>query len=153
MKTKLVRVGNSRGIRIPQGLLELYAIEEGDALELEETREGILIRSSEERPRKPPSRLSGPLGTRSAGTVWMIDRYGIYWVDLDSVEGSEFAKKRPAVVVSDEPRIRDRRGSDSHHFSSPVRRESRINHGNRSRFTAARDRTDVWRVVCLNGVR
>ena len=52
MKTKLVRVGNSRGIRIPQGLLKLYAIEEGDALELEETREGILIRSSEEHPRK-----------------------------------------------------------------------------------------------------
>jgi len=93
MKTKLVRVGNSRGIRIPQGLLKSYAIEEGDALELEETREGILIRSSEERPRKPPSRLSGPLGTRSAGTVWMIDRYGIYWVDLDSVEGRSSQRK------------------------------------------------------------
>ncbi|MEE8441793.1 MAG: type II toxin-antitoxin system PemK/MazF family toxin [Spirochaetia bacterium] len=32
----------------------------------------------------------------------MIDRYGIFWVNLDPVEGSEFAKKRPAVVVSDE---------------------------------------------------
>ncbi|MEE8441792.1 MAG: AbrB/MazE/SpoVT family DNA-binding domain-containing protein [Spirochaetia bacterium] len=52
MKTKLVKVGNSRGIRIPRDLLKLYAIEEGDALELEETREGILIRPSEERPRK-----------------------------------------------------------------------------------------------------
>lgn len=52
MKTKLVRVGNSRGIRIPRHLLDLYAIEEGDALELEKTREGILIRPSEERPRK-----------------------------------------------------------------------------------------------------
>ena len=52
MKTNLVRVGNSRGIRIPRDLLKLYAIEEGDALELEETREGILIRPSEERARK-----------------------------------------------------------------------------------------------------
>ena len=32
----------------------------------------------------------------------MIDRYGIFWVDLDPVEGSELAKKLPAVVVSDE---------------------------------------------------
>ncbi len=32
----------------------------------------------------------------------MIERYGIYWVDLDPVRGHEISKKRPAVVVSDE---------------------------------------------------
>jgi len=32
----------------------------------------------------------------------MIDRYGIFWVNLDPAEGSELAKQRPAVVVSDE---------------------------------------------------
>lgn len=31
----------------------------------------------------------------------MIERYGIYWVNLDPVVGSEIAKTRPAVVVSD----------------------------------------------------
>ncbi len=30
------------------------------------------------------------------------DRYGVYWVDLDPVQGSETAKARPAAVVSDE---------------------------------------------------
>ena len=32
----------------------------------------------------------------------MIERYGIYWVSLDPVQGSELAKTRPAVVVSDD---------------------------------------------------
>lgn len=31
-----------------------------------------------------------------------IDRYGVYWVNLDPTVGSEPAKNRPAVVVSDE---------------------------------------------------
>ncbi len=31
-----------------------------------------------------------------------IERYGIYWVHLDPVIGSEMAKRRPAVVVSDD---------------------------------------------------
>ena len=32
----------------------------------------------------------------------MIERYGIYWVNLDPVQGSEIAKTRPAVVISDD---------------------------------------------------
>jgi mRNA interferase MazF len=32
----------------------------------------------------------------------MIERYGVYWVDLDPVRGSEIAKTRPAVVISDD---------------------------------------------------
>ncbi len=35
---------------------------------------------------------------------WMIERYAVYWVDLDPVRGSELAKTRPAVVVSDNDR-------------------------------------------------
>lgn len=31
-----------------------------------------------------------------------IERYGVYWVCLDPVRGSEIAKTRPAVVISDE---------------------------------------------------
>lgn len=32
----------------------------------------------------------------------MIERYHVYWVDFDPVVGSEMAKRRPAVVVSDD---------------------------------------------------
>ena len=31
-----------------------------------------------------------------------IERYGVYWVNLDPVQGPEIAKTRPAVVVSDD---------------------------------------------------
>lgn len=44
MKAQLVKIGNSRGIRLPQKLLSLYKIDEGDELELEERRDGILVR-------------------------------------------------------------------------------------------------------------
>ncbi len=43
MKARLVRIGNSRGIRLPQQLLELYRIVEGDEVDLKETAEGILL--------------------------------------------------------------------------------------------------------------
>ena len=31
-----------------------------------------------------------------------VERYGVYWVNLDPVVGEEIAKTRPAVVVSDD---------------------------------------------------
>lgn len=31
-----------------------------------------------------------------------IERYGIYWADLNPVRGAEISKKRPVVVVSDD---------------------------------------------------
>lgn len=43
MKVRLIRIGNSRGIRIPQELLRIYGLQEGAELELEERREGILL--------------------------------------------------------------------------------------------------------------
>ena len=44
MQVKLIRIGNSRGIRFPADLLRLYRLSEGDSLEIEERREGILLR-------------------------------------------------------------------------------------------------------------
>ncbi|PKL10144.1 MAG: type II toxin-antitoxin system PemK/MazF family toxin [Spirochaetae bacterium HGW-Spirochaetae-7] len=32
----------------------------------------------------------------------MLDRYGVYWVNLDFVVGTEIAKTRPAVIISDD---------------------------------------------------
>jgi mRNA interferase MazF len=31
-----------------------------------------------------------------------VERYSVYWVNLDPVRGSEIAKTRPALVVSDD---------------------------------------------------
>jgi antitoxin MazE len=42
MKTKLVRIGNSRGVRIPKPLLEQAGLH--DDVELEVVRSGIMIR-------------------------------------------------------------------------------------------------------------
>lgn len=44
MEAHLIRIGNSRGIRIPQKVLEHYRIQEGATLVLEERQDGILIR-------------------------------------------------------------------------------------------------------------
>ena len=44
----MIRIGNSRGIRIPQALLRLYNLREGALLQLEERREGILLRVAPE---------------------------------------------------------------------------------------------------------
>jgi antitoxin MazE len=44
MKTKLVRIGNSRGVRIPKALLEQAGLE--DDIELEVVRGSIVIRSA-----------------------------------------------------------------------------------------------------------
>lgn len=44
MMTHLIRIGNSRGVRIPQKVLEHYRILEGAPLELEEKQDGILVR-------------------------------------------------------------------------------------------------------------
>ncbi len=43
MKTKVIRIGNSRGVRIPAAVLQAYDIHEGDELELDRRREGILL--------------------------------------------------------------------------------------------------------------
>jgi antitoxin MazE len=44
MKTKLVRIGNSRGVRIPKPLLEQAGLEE--EVELEVVEAGIMIRGA-----------------------------------------------------------------------------------------------------------
>jgi len=46
MKTKLVRIGNSRGVRIPKPLLDQAGLEED--VELQVVRAGIMIRGAAE---------------------------------------------------------------------------------------------------------
>ncbi|HLF67350.1 MAG TPA: AbrB/MazE/SpoVT family DNA-binding domain-containing protein [Gammaproteobacteria bacterium] len=44
---KLIAIGNSKGIRIPKGLLQKYGIE--DTLVLEECEQGILLHAKEDK--------------------------------------------------------------------------------------------------------
>jgi len=43
MKTKVIRIGNSRGIRLPAALLEAYQLHDGDELDIDRRREGIWL--------------------------------------------------------------------------------------------------------------
>ena len=43
---KLIPIGNSKGVRIPKALLQKYGLE--NALLMEETERGLLLRSKEE---------------------------------------------------------------------------------------------------------
>lgn len=44
MKTRIIKIGNSKGIRLPKRLLDLYRLNEGAEVEVEETREGIFLK-------------------------------------------------------------------------------------------------------------
>ena len=44
MMVKLIQIGNSRGVRLPGRLLELYRLSAGAELEVVEQPEGILLR-------------------------------------------------------------------------------------------------------------
>jgi antitoxin component of MazEF toxin-antitoxin module len=50
MIAKLVRIGNSRGVRIPLRILQTYGLREGSELDIEERREGLLLRVRAETP-------------------------------------------------------------------------------------------------------
>lgn len=51
MDAKLVRIGNSKGIRLPKNLIERYRL--GEELTIEEVPDGILIKS-----KNPAEKLS-----------------------------------------------------------------------------------------------
>ena len=51
MQAKLINIGNSKGIRLPKKIIEKYHLH--DILELEERKDGILIRQD-----NPDDRLS-----------------------------------------------------------------------------------------------
>lgn len=81
MKTKLVRIGNSRGVRIPKSLLEQAGLDED--VELHVVRKGIMIRgvdaaragwaeaAEKVRERGEGRLLDEPLATRFDDTEWV----------------------------------------------------------------------------------
>ncbi len=52
MQARLIRIGNSRGIRLPRALLSLYRIGDGDGFAIEQRPEGILLRPERRDPEK-----------------------------------------------------------------------------------------------------
>ncbi|MEI6874269.1 MAG: AbrB/MazE/SpoVT family DNA-binding domain-containing protein [Spirochaetota bacterium] len=85
MKAELVRIGNSRGLRLPRRLLALYAIEEGDELELEERLEGILIR--------PLAKGEARIGWADAYREMSLEvAESAEWADWDSLAGEGLAE-------------------------------------------------------------
>jgi len=81
MKTKLVRIGNSRGVRIPKPLLEEAGLKED--VELQVVDAGIMIRGAEEprigwaeaaqrmRERGEDGLLDEPVATAFDETEWV----------------------------------------------------------------------------------
>ena len=64
MKTRLVRIGNSRGVRIPKPILEQAGLE--DEITLTVTESGIIIKSAE-RPRHDWAAAARVLSERGEG--------------------------------------------------------------------------------------
>lgn len=119
---ELVKIGNSRGVRIPKALIEQAGLE-GHDLEFEIVRNGLLVRLAR-RPRQGwaeaveaaldrgevdydeawlEADLDSGLDTKpgfETESRMHVGRFEIYLVDLDPVKGSEMNKRRPCVVVS-----------------------------------------------------
>jgi antitoxin MazE len=44
MRAKIVKIGNSRGIRLPKKILDLYNLTEGSDVEIEQNRDGLFLK-------------------------------------------------------------------------------------------------------------
>ncbi len=109
---KLVSIGNSKGIRIPNTLIQKYCFFDNSIL-LEETERGLLIRKrmkvnfpgkTHTRP-CPMKKKNGMILMQHFRTDWSLKnlnckRYEIYFADLNPAMGSEIQKIRPVVIVS-----------------------------------------------------
>ena len=81
MKTKVVRIGNSRGIRIPKEILETYRLDTGDELAIDRQSDGILLR---------PVRAPGFVSREHAYKEMVAERAdNDEWSEWDGVAGDE----------------------------------------------------------------
>ena len=80
MRAQLIRIGNSRGIRLPQKLLSLYRLEDGDGFSIEQRREGILLR--------PEHGKSEKIGWEESYAEMAAERAESYeWAEWDALSG------------------------------------------------------------------
>jgi antitoxin MazE len=81
MQTKVVRVGNSKGVRIPKIVLETYRLDTGDELSIEQQSDGILLR---------PIRTEGTIPRAEAYAEMAAEQAETdEWSEWDSVSGDE----------------------------------------------------------------
>jgi antitoxin MazE len=108
MKTRIVQIGNSRGIRIPKQLLEQTGL--NGEVEIHATKKGLVI-TRLAKPRagwaEDARKLAatdedqlldegGPADEVRHGAMGMVaNRFEIYLVRLDPTEGAEIKKTRP----------------------------------------------------------
>lgn len=80
MTINLIKIGNSRGVRLPRELLESYRLREGDEIEIEERQEGILLR--------PKTKSDGKLGWEVSYREMAEEAAeSAEWADWDSTAG------------------------------------------------------------------
>ena len=114
MRTRIVRIGNSQGVRIPKPLLEETGL--AGEVEIEAHDDTLVIRGAHPprsgwdaafaghgggRGRHAPRRGHAPrldLGRGGMGVV--IRRFEVHLVDLGPTVGTEIRKTRPCLVVS-----------------------------------------------------
>ena len=96
LKAKIIKIGNSRGIRIPKYILELLNIQEEIELIVDEEAKELHIRS------KKLSRAHWENAFKemhkNEDDTLLID--SIYLVNLDPTIGHEIQKTRPCLVIS-----------------------------------------------------
>ncbi|MCF7929179.1 MAG: AbrB/MazE/SpoVT family DNA-binding domain-containing protein [Spirochaetales bacterium] len=49
MKVRIIKIGNSRGIRLPKKIIDLYGLREGAELEIKEEPDGIFLEPQQRR--------------------------------------------------------------------------------------------------------
>ena len=79
MKTKVIKIGNSRGIRLPRMVLDLYGLDEGAELEIEQQPKGIFLQVKEQ-----PSSLSRYDAYRQMASE---QEESLEWSDWDAASG------------------------------------------------------------------
>lgn len=80
MNARIVRIGNSQGLRLSKELLTHYNLEEGSEVQIEERREGILLRPASQRAYKLPwDQAYEEMATEAAENA--------EWADWDGVAG------------------------------------------------------------------
>lgn len=119
MRVKIVKMGNSRGIRLPKPILEASGL--SDEVELKVEGETIVLTPPHKNPREgwaeafaalPPddedwsdwqkmrNGFDDTEWTWPEDHVWPEDPNDVYLVDLEPVRGSEIARRRPCAIVS-----------------------------------------------------
>ena len=79
MKAKIIKIGNSRGIRLPKQIIDLYGLKEGTEVEIEEERNGIFLQ---------PLQRSYPLSWKDSYREMAAEKEeALEWEEWDSVSG------------------------------------------------------------------